>query len=409
MDYPKLRPVNVFPVQMSGQNLICLQDPLNISEKSLFIPPALYFIVSHFDGQHSALDIQTEYMRKFGGLLFSEKIQEIIDQLDQNFLLDSERFRLAEQKIHEDFRNSPVRLPALDGETYEESGEQLKKTIESYFRDPEGPGWPCSEPGSFRLAGAVSPHIDYRRGGACYAWAHRAILESSPADLFVILGTAHAATRQIFALTRKDFQTPWGKVETDREFLSAVEAGCTVDFYEDEFVHKTEHSIELQLVFLRALWSRKDPFQIVPILCGSFQEAILDGASPMDLPGVAPFIAALQKAASQTGKRVCFLASADLAHVGLRFGDPEPPNRLSLQTLAEEDRQLLAYAERIDREGFFRVLAREKDRRKVCGLSPIYVLLSMLEGARGKLLKYSQSHDPATQSAVSFASLAFYA
>ena len=198
-------------------------------------------------------------------------------------------------------------------------------------------------------------------------------------------------------------------METDREFLSAVEAGCTVDFYEDEFVHKTEHSIELQLVFLRALWSRKDPFQIVPILCGSFQEAILDGASPMDLPGVSPFIAALRKAASQTGKRVCFLASADLAHVGLRFGDPEPPNRLSLQTLAEEDRQLLAYAERIDREGFFRVLAREKDRRKVCGLSPIYVLLSMLEGARGKLLKYSQSHDPATQSAVSFASLAFYA
>ena len=409
LTYPRMRGVDAFPAEVSGQKVICLRDPLNLSGKILFLPYPLFFIISLFDGSHSVVDIQAEFMRRFGEILYREKIQEIIDQLDQYFLLESERFRLAEQKIHEDFRNSPVRLPALDGESYEEDGEQLKKTIESYFRDPEGPGWPCSGPGPSRLLGAVCPHIDYRRGGPCYAWAHRAILESSGADLFVILGTAHSATRQLFALTRKDFQTPWGRVETDREFLSAVEAGCSVDFYQDEFVHKNEHSIELQLIFLRALRSRKDSFQIVPILCGSFQEAILDGVSPMDLPGVAPFIASLRKVAGQTKKKVCFLASADLAHVGLRFGDQEPPNRLSLQALAEEDRQLLAHAEKIDGEGFFRVLAREKDRRKVCGLSPIYVLLSMLEGARGKLLKYSQSHDQATQSAVSFASLAFYA
>ena len=409
LNYPRMRGVDAFPAEVSGQKVVCLRDPLNLSGKLLFIPYPLFFIISHFDGSHSVVDIQTEFLRRFGEMLYREKVQEIIDQLDENFLLENERFRLAEQKILEDFRNSPVRVSALAGESYEEDGEQLKMTVESYFRDPEGPGWPCAAPGPSRLVGAVSPHIDYRRGGPCYAWAHRAILESSPADLFVVLGTAHSATRQPFALTRKDFQTPWGRVETDREFLSAVETGCPVDFYEDEFVHKTEHSIELQLVFLRALWSRKDPFQIVPILCGSFQEAILNGTGPMDLPGVAPFIAALRKAADQTKKKVCFLASADLAHVGLRFGDPEPPNRLSLQTLAEEDRQLLAYAERIDGEGFFRVLAREKDRRRVCGLSSIYVLLSMLEGAQGKLLKYNQAHDPATQSAVSFASLAFYA
>jgi AmmeMemoRadiSam system protein B len=409
LNYPRMRGVDAFPAEVSGQKVICLRDPLNLSGKILFIPYPLFFIISLFDGSHSVVDIQTEFMRRFGEMLYREKVQEIIDQLDQNFLLESERFRLAEKQIHEDFRNSPVRLAALAGESYEEDGDRLREEIVSYFRGPEGPGWPCSDPGTATLAGAVSPHIDYRRGGACYALAHRAILESSPADLFVILGTAHSPTRQLFALTRKDFQTPWGRVETDREFLSAVEAGCSADFYEDEFVHKNEHSIELQLVFLRALSALKERFQIVPILCGSFQEAILDGAGPMDLPGVATFIAALRKASSQAGKRVCFLASADLAHVGHRFGDAEAPNHLSLQILSEEDRKLLAYAERIDGEGFFRVLAREKDRRRVCGLSPIYVLLSMLEGAQGKLLKYNQAHDPATQSAVSFASLAFYA
>jgi AmmeMemoRadiSam system protein B len=94
--------------------------------------------------------------------------------------------------------------------------------------------------------------------------------------------------------------------------------------------------------------------------------------------------------------------------VGPRFGDPIPPDRISLLNLAEEDRHLLGYAEGVDGEGFFRILAREKDRRRVCGLSPIYILLHLLEGARGKLLKYSQSLDSTTQSVVTFGSVAYY-
>jgi AmmeMemoRadiSam system protein B len=404
-----MRSLDMFPAEVSGQKVVCLRDPLNLSGKILFLPFPTFFIISLFDGLHSVVDIQTEFMRRFGELLYREKIQELIEQLDEYFLLEGERFRSAEEKIIQDFRQSPCRPLKLAGESYEEDAQKLRESIQFFFRDPEGPGLPAPNGKRQDLAGAIAPHIDYQRGGTCYAFAHRAILESSPADLFIILGTAHSPMKQPFALTRKHFQTPWGPVETDAEFLSAVEAGCGSDFYQDELVHRMEHSIELQLVFLRALRAGEPPFQIVPILCGSFQEAILRGTSPMDLPGVAPFIAALKKAATPAGKKICLLASADLAHVGLRFGDPEPPNRLSLQSLAEEDRRLLECAERNDPEGFFTLLALEKDRRKVCGLSPIYVLLHLLEGVSGKLLKYSQAVDPNTQSVVTFASLAFYA
>lgn len=405
---PKLRNVDMFPAEVSGQKVICLRDPLNLSGKILFIPYQTFFITSLFDGQHSLVDIQTEFMRRFGKLLYREKIEELIAQLDEHFLLDSERFRQAEHDTVESFKNSPVRPLTLAGESYEGDGLKLKETIESYFHEPEGPGLPASSPGSRELVGAIAPHIDYQRGGACYAWAHRAIMDSSPADLFLILGTAHAPVKHPFALTRKNFQTPWGLIETDRDFLSEVEARCPGDFYEDEFVHKMEHSIELQLLFLRALRDGQDPFQIVPILCGSFHEAILQNISPMELPGIGPFLEALKTAISRTEKRVCVLASADLAHVGLRFGDPDPPNRFSLQDLAEEDRRMLEYAERTDAEGFFGVLRREKDRRRICGLAPIYILLRLLEGTEGKLLKYGQSMDPASQSVVTFASLAFF-
>jgi AmmeMemoRadiSam system protein B len=407
--FPRMRSLDIFPAEVSGQKVVCLRDPLNLAGKILFIPFPTFFILSLFDGFHSVVDIQAEFMRRFGELLYREKIQDLIDQLDEHFLLESERFRLAEEKIVEDFRRSPLRPLSFSRESYEEDGNKLKRSIELYFRDPEGPGMPAPSGKSQDLAGAIAPHIDYRRGGTCYAFAHRAILEASPADLFIILGTAHSPMKQPFVLTRKHFQTPWGPVKTDGEFLSTVEAECGGDFYQDEFVHKMEHSIELQLVFLRALWPGNPLFQIVPVLCGSFQEAIQKGSSPMDLPGVAPLLAALKKAIPRSGKKVCLLASADLAHVGLRFGDPDAPTRLSLRSLADEDRGLLEHVERGDAEGFFTLLAREENRRKVCGLSPIYVLLRLLEGVPGKLLKYSQSMDSNTQSAVTFASLAFFA
>jgi len=403
-----MRGVDAFQAEVSGQKVICLRDPLNLSGKILFFPYPTFFIISLFDGAHSLVDIQAEFMRRFGELLYREKIQELIVQLDEHFLLDSERFRHAEQKIIEDFQRSPLRSLTLTDDSYEGGAEKLKETIESYFLDPEGPGSPAKKRDSRFLVGAIAPHIDYRRGGPCYAWAHRAILESSPADLFVILGTAHSAMKQSFALTRKHFQTPWGTVETDQEFMAALDREVSGKFYEDEFTHKGEHSIELQLIFLKALWPGTSPFRIAPILCGSFHEAILQDKSPMELPGVASLIQALKKAMVETKRKVCVLASADLAHVGPRFGDPIPPDRISLLNLAEEDQRLLGYAERIDGEGFFRILAREKDRRKVCGLSPIYILLHLLDGARGKLLKYSQSLDSTTQSVVTFSSVAYY-
>jgi hypothetical protein len=76
--------------------------------------------------------------------------------------------------------------------------------------------------------------------------------------------------------------------------------------------------------------------------------------------------------------------------------------------LGDEDRDLLKFVEKVDAEGFYHCLCREKDRRRVCGLPPIYILLQSINAREGKLLKYSQSMDSATQSAVSFASLAFF-
>jgi len=66
---------------------------------------------------------------------------------------------------------------------------------------------------------------------------------------------------------------------------------------------------------------------------------------------------------------------------------------------------MLHYVERGDAEGFFAYVRAEGDRRRICGLPPIYTLLRLLDPAEGKLLDYRQWRHPQGLGAVTFASL----
>src|SRR5512139_1832552 len=98
--------------------MLCLQDPQNISEKALFLSPPLYFVISLFDGQHSIRDIQAEYMRKFGEFLYTEKLEEIINQLDDALFLEGERFQEALRQKEGNFKKASSREAVFAGKSY---------------------------------------------------------------------------------------------------------------------------------------------------------------------------------------------------------------------------------------------------------------------------------------------------
>ena len=401
-----MRGVIALPTQIQGQQMICIQDPQGYSQKAVFLPPPVFFIVSLFDGKHSILDIQAEYMRRFGELLYREKIEEIIERLDDQLLLDSDRFKDVLEKEKGDFHGSPVREAAFAGTSYQSDPIALRGQIESYFSSPDGPGKPRMETPSGALKGVIAPHIDFQRGGACYAFAHKEVREASHADLFVILGTAHREMKNYFSLSRKDFRTPLGTAKTNKAFVEALSDQLGWDPFEDEFVHKREHSIEFQLIFLHFLYPGK-PFEIVPILCRSFHEAIERSISPREIPQIQEFIEGLRKTIQSADGTVCLMASADLAHIGLQFGDETPASSMLSETRTR-DLEMLAHVENVDPESFYHSVQKEGDRSRICGFPSIYVFLNNNEAKEGRLLKYAQSHNPETQSAVTFASLAFY-
>jgi predicted class III extradiol MEMO1 family dioxygenase len=76
-----------------------------------------------------------------------------------------------------------------------------------------------------------------------------------------------------------------------------------------------------------------------------------------------------------------------------------------LERIGSEDREMLATVEAADARAFFESVARDGDRRRICGLSPIYALLRALGGSPGTLRRYAQWPDP--QGVVTFASVVF--
>jgi len=408
MDKPKLRNLEIFPVMMQGRRMLCLRDPLGFAGEPVFIPYNLLEIVQFFDGNHSILDIQVAYTRKHGGLLFSDNIRKLIAELDDKLMMDSERFQQYQEKLESDFRDSPLRVATHAGGTYESEPEKLKAQLDEYFEPPKGPGLPDKDKQSNSLVAAIAPHIDLRRGGACFAHTYKQIAEESDAELFIILGVNHFWDDSFFIATKKSFETPLGVLNTDIEFVEALAQKSNFDLFSGELAHKQEHSIEFQVVFLQHIFSDERQIKIVPILCSSFHKMIEEGISPTDVPEVNDFIQALKETIAQSGRKICLIAGVDFSHVGRRFGDQNMLSPGLLKIVEAEDLEVLKNVEAVDAEGFYRSIQKENDRFKICGLPSIYTMLCLLEGTNGKLFKYEQSVENDTQSVVSYASVCFY-
>lgn len=403
MDYPKLRPIQALPVPGAGGRLLELRDASGLSPRGVRVPPNVMFLLSLLDGRHSLRDIQVAYTRRFGDLLMSDQLQRLIDQLDEALLLEGERFEQARAAIAAEFRERPVRPAAHAGSAYDADPDSLAATLDAILAAVAEEPRACERP----PVGIVAPHIDLRRGAACYGLAYREVAAAeAAADLYIILGTSHSGGSTPLIGTEKDFETPLGTAKTDREFVRALAERLDYDLFADELLHRGEHSIEFQVVWLQHVLREHTAPTIVPILCSGFHQ-VEDGlADPASIPDVRASLDALGELAAARGKHVCVIAGADLSHVGARFGDA-PPGLSTLDAIRQADLALLEHARAMDTSALYAALAADGDRRHICGFPPIYALLNVIRAEAGHLLRYDRALERETGSVVTFASLAF--
>jgi AmmeMemoRadiSam system protein B len=404
--YPKLRsPLDIRWQKIENELALVLQCPSGVTEEPLFLVPAVAPILQLFEGNLSSEEILNHFAKDG---LTREVLNGLIKLLDDKLFLANARFFAAEQGVRDAFHSSTVRPATRAGFVYPAEPKELRKMVEGYLAVPSAD----SKPDTRELLCLMAPHIDYRRGGRCYGATYPRVAHVQ-ADLFILMGTAHKYSRHIFHLCAKDFGSPLGAFPCDTQFVTRLSHRYGIKrSFADEYLHKNEHSLELQLPFLGV---QKPGATIAPILVGSFHHMVAAGKLPHEYEEYDSFVSSLIEAirlAQQEGKRVCFIAGVDMAHIGRQFGDEGALSEAGMQLIAQRDQQYLAAITKQNKEALFGHVCEDGDARRICGFPTMYTIMDVLERTGNSyqcdVISYDQAVDYKSDCAVTYAGAAMY-
>ena len=183
-----------------------------------------------------------------------------------------------------------VRPAAMAGSWYPREPDRLAAEVDRYLRE----AGQAPRPGVRAL---IAPHAGLVYSGPVAAHAYAAV-RGGAYDSAVLVGPSHRVGFDGVSLAEHDaFETPLGPVPVDTATGARLRAASSVIVRNSE-AHRREHSLELQLPFLRRVLPDTP---IVPLVIG-FQRR--------------PTILALADAlsAALSGARSLLVASTDLSH-----------------------------------------------------------------------------------------------
>ena len=386
-----------FPVD--GKDLLLLRDPRGYASETLAFQPEAWGLFLLFDGSRSIQQLQAEIFEATEENIPHEQLLAIIQLLDQSYFLNSKRFHEYREASDNAFRDARVRQSAHAGISYPADANELREFIDGLFRK-SSVEIPQEPP-----IGILAPHIDLRIGGDAYVSAFRS-LALAEADIFVILGTAHYACDGLYIPTEKDFETPFGIIKTDQEFVRSI-LQCGIDGVStDDLAHQFEHSIEFPVLFLQYLFGNESK-KIVPILCTSFDEFLDTNINPLTSRNVISTIEILHRAAQASGKRVAYILSVDWSHIGKKFGDEQSAAQL-LEKIRVSDGEQLEAVTTLNYPRFFQILSTTKNETRIDAFACFTTFFGIAQPTHASLLEYHQWHEKERESAVTYASVAFY-
>ncbi len=396
---PQIRPVEAYPVEQDGQTGFVLVDPSGWAEASITVNREALFLLGMLDGTHSLDDVRAGYLNRFKQEMPTETLASIVEGLRQARLLGGADFQEYYNELLQAYRASPTRIVQY-AQSFE-SPEELKASIADMLAQTDEL---IERKGNVR--GIVAPHLDYPRGGPCYAAAYRHLANLDAPKRVVILGTNHFGMSAAVSATGKAFESPYGITTIDLEFLGRLEARCG-DLRSHELDHAREHSIELQVLICQHLWG-SDAFEIFPVLCPD--PCGPTGTAPWSGDGVdlADFASALRDELRGNSGESLVIAGADLSHFGREFGDERVLDDAFCEEVATRDREALDQLAGNGSDDFVQMVARDNNPTRVCSAGCIYTAMTALDDAKVDVLRYHQTVDSETQTAVSCAAAVFY-
>jgi AmmeMemoRadiSam system protein B len=205
--------------------------------------------------------------------------------------------------------------------------------------------------------GIVSPHAGYIYSGEVAAQAFSTI---SPdfSGTFVVIGPSHRG--YINCVSKVPWETPLGVVDTDTEFVELL------DIETDEFSHRDEHSLEVQMPFIKYRFPRA---RIAPVMMGQ-----QDYSSAMRLAEK------IGTAIKRTKRDVRIVASSDFSHY------------VQEEKAKSDDLYAIEPLLTLDTKEFYRRV--EERRVTACGYGPIAAMVTAcgkLGAKTAQLIRYATS------------------
>jgi AmmeMemoRadiSam system protein B len=399
---PALRTdIDLLPARLEGRDVILIRDPLGIAAANTALTTEVAPYLPLFDGFSTVGDLQIVMMRHQGGsLVYQSDAERIVQELSRLGILQTEEYHDAKKRIVREFSEKPERAAVLAGSSYPDDRGALSTLLDRILSLPPSsagslPEAPCA---------LATPHIDLRVAERTYAAAYQSIRGLSPSAI-LLLGTGHALGETRYCVSDKTFTTPLGRVPADREATERIRTAARNALAPDDFPHRSEHSLEFQILFLQRLFPMEE-IPILPVLCGQMEDLFGKVRSPLEEAGIASFVEAVSAWLSEPPGKKVVVAGVDLCHVGPKFGDRVTGRSLEA-AVRTFDREILDALAAGDAASFFQAGAREKNRYRICGFSALWTLLAVLPGISGKVLDYDVWHEEATRSSVSFAAVAF--
>jgi AmmeMemoRadiSam system protein B len=255
----------------------------------------------------------------------------------------------------------PIRPAAVAGTWYPGSAGALTRDVDAYV-DAAGE-WSGGE-----IRAVVAPHAGLMFSGHVGAYAYKAAATQS-FDVTVLVGPSHYVAFDGVALYPDGaFATPLGDAPIDEDAARKLQASPIVRVLPN--AHQREHSLEMQLPFLRRL---VPDTRIVPLLMGRQRRETI-------------FALADALTRAFTDRRALLVASTDLSHYF---------DAATARTLDSQVQELIAA---FDVDGlldhFERYPEHERGRFVACGGGP---LISVMMAARAlgahdaRVLRYAHS------------------
>ncbi|UCC31197.1 MAG: AmmeMemoRadiSam system protein B [Phycisphaerales bacterium] len=155
-----------------------------------------------------------------------------------------------------------------------------------------------------RPVGGIVPHAGWVYSGAVAAKVFNALAASRSPDVIVLLGGVHRFQGREAALcTSGRWETPLGPVQVDNRLAERI-MGHTNLIVDDAYAHEDEHSIEVQMPFVKHLFPEA---KVVPIMVPATRTAHEIGEA------VGRTLTAYKYDALVVG-------TTDLTHYGPRYG-----------------------------------------------------------------------------------------